>query len=206
MSNNSKLILVTGVPCSGKTSLIKELRKTFDFTFIEVDDIKDGIFGKKPRIGNTYKALKLKVKAITENIINTNLSIGNNVVVENTFWDEVQNPNWYKRFKYKNIYIIRCIASKEQIFKRLKLRNLKRDINKIKNIESFNNWLIDEPIDVDMSIGIKVKTENMNKTLQRIKEYTKMKELNNKQYFKCYRCGTSILSEDMIFGCPNCGE
>lgn len=171
-----KLVLITGVPGSGKTTLIKNILKTREGIYLQVDDIKDGLFGDKDRDSQDYLIFKPSVHKITNNIIKTNIEIGHTVFVENTFHDEVIYLDWWKRFnniiESKNIFIIRCIVSSSKaLFDRLKLRNLKRDQSKIYNSSSFCQFLDKENVLVDMNKGIVVDTENMKKAVSKSISY-----------------------------------
>jgi adenylate kinase family enzyme len=173
-NTKNKLILVTGAPGSGKSTLIKELSKYITFSLIEADCIKDAIYGEEDRLCSGYRKIKGNIRAIINNLIQSNIQHSANVIVENTFWEEVTNPDWYLHFTHiieeQDIKIIRCIVPELILFNRLKGRRLRRDENKIRTIDHFYIWLQKEPIRVKMKKGIEIDTTNLEEaTIEAIK-------------------------------------
>ena len=142
-----KLIIITGVPCSGKSSVSREILKNFKAMYIDKDMINDGFtleresqFYQKIREG-TYKAI--------DNIAGENLLYGNNVLIDGTFSTEIQNKKWFDRYAKlakdtrSDLRLIRCIAPQELIKRRLKQRGFDKDKPKLK---AFDEFLDREPI------------------------------------------------------------
>ena len=142
-----KLIIITGVPCSGKSSISKEILKNFSAMYMDKDMINDGFtlgresqFYQKVREG-TYKAI--------DNIARENLMYGNNVLIDGTFSTEIQNKSWFNRYTKlaketrSDLRLIRCVAPQELIKKRLMQRGFVKDKSKL---NAFNEFLEKEPI------------------------------------------------------------
>jgi len=156
------LIIVNGVPGSGKSYFIKnKLRKIFENAFyISWDDLKAPFIDDRDRSDKNYQqVIKPALQKIENNLITRN--IYHHIIIEGTYWDKVQNPNWIENYFYyidKSLQI-RCIASEETIKQRLGSRGYKRDDNKIKDEKSWQAFLIKEPIKITGFKGLEMNTD-----------------------------------------------
>jgi len=155
------LIVLTGIPGSGKTTLGNKIASKYGFVFVKKDDIQNALVGDIDRSDldsdSIYKALY--------NIVKTNIVNGNKVIVEGTFHKTIKNPGWDKKYKelayqYNIKYLpLRCIASEETIKQRLIDRGLERDKNKLENFSSWRVFLKKEPIYPEKYTGKFFNTE-----------------------------------------------
>ncbi|MEC9284313.1 MAG: ATP-binding protein [Bdellovibrionota bacterium] len=80
--NNSKLFLLAGKICSGKSSLAKKLVKANDAIFISQDDLLSNLFPEEIKSLEDYsKSLRKLISAISPLLIDI-LSKNNNVVLD----------------------------------------------------------------------------------------------------------------------------
>ncbi|HZI47077.1 MAG TPA: AAA family ATPase [Pyrinomonadaceae bacterium] len=114
MSDKPKLVIVTGRPGSGKTTLAKELGKLIYFPLVSRDEIKEGYV-------NTFKvkhdelpehtnktASEVFFKSI-ELLLTNNVS----VIAEAAFQHQVWQPQITKFAKYSEVILIVCEVDPE---------------------------------------------------------------------------------------------
>jgi len=166
----SKLVVVTGVPCSGKSTFIKELVKLTGnkYFYLNQDDIKQAFWGDKSRLCNEYILnIRPKVLQATRNIIERNIDAGNSVILEATFWYLLKDPEWYTKLAHilldvsriEDVKFVRCIAREEIIKERMEIRGYKRDRDKLVSLEIWKEWLEKEPIYLKYPYGYEVNTD-----------------------------------------------
>ncbi len=187
----ARLILITGIPGSGKTTLStgiynksgKQLQpgllNAIQATYINKDAINDA-FSREKRSGKTYDLLRSGVYKAMDNLARQNLLFGNTVIIEATYQSEIQKPSWLKRYKKiaKELRIklkpIRCIAPENIIKQRLTERNLKRDQHKI-SPAGWKKFLKKEPINVPWpKDGLIIDTsQNFQNNLKTVLDFLK---------------------------------
>jgi len=123
---NIILIVISGPPCTGKTTLGNKIAEQFDLPFVSKDDIKELLFdslGIKDRewsrqLGiSSYRLLYYFIEAI--------LRAGNSLIVESNFQDEYdseQFQNLMKNYGFTTLQI-QCKTKGEVLFKRFKKRS-----------------------------------------------------------------------------------
>ncbi len=125
MKNQPTLILVLGLPGSGKTTLAKKISKELGLTLLVKDDLKVMLFdvyGWKDR-EESMKAGTASYK-IMDYIIEEQLRCGNSLVVESTFnpaYDDAKFKKWQEKYgaQYAQIY---CYADADTIRQRFRER------------------------------------------------------------------------------------
>lgn len=126
MNNKPKLVIVTGRPGSGKTTLSKELGKILYSPVVNRDEIKEGYV-------NTFNIKHDKLPKDTNKIVseiffkNIELLLSNkvSVVAEAAFQHKIWEPEIIKFKNYSDIFIIYCEIDADVAAK----RHLERGIN-----------------------------------------------------------------------------
>lgn len=124
MSKNS-LIIITGLPCTGKTTLGEKLAKEFRLPFICKDDIKELLFGNlgwedrewSKKIGKSSYDL---LYYMTESV----LSAGKALIIETNFNPKFDGKKLLDlKEKYNFVpFQVRCFTDGEILFDRFKKR------------------------------------------------------------------------------------
>lgn len=155
-----KLILVCGIPGSGKTTLAKKIVENMNAFFIDKDDVQDSLTTN--RSGEYYESIRLSTYEIMYVTAASNIKLGKNVVMTAPLVKEMQSDGWRGWFKRyiksinADLRLIWCFADEKTIKKRLKKRGYHRDFEKLMNWEEF---LEREPICIDISFNhIKIDT------------------------------------------------
>lgn len=156
-----QLILVTGVGGSGKTVLCQELcQRIPGLNYVSKDQIADQFTDKR---GEDYqKTVRDKVYALLHAAIKEKLALQTgSVLVDASCWKEIQaGPQWVNPYRVlaeqygMRLRIIRVVLSEEDLRRNItQKRRSTYDDHKLKNPESWRNWLQKEPIHVDMPEG-----------------------------------------------------
>jgi predicted kinase len=91
-----RLIIITGHPGSGKSTIARQLAERYQLLLISKDALKERIFDT---LGTSDKARSLRVSAtshrIMDDIVEQELALGHSVIVESNFKVELDS----KRFK-----------------------------------------------------------------------------------------------------------
>ena len=119
------LIIITGMPGTGKTTLGKELSAKYKIPFISKDALKDRMFDT---LGWSDKAWSLKVSAaahrIMDDMVAQELEAGHSVIVESNFKPEIDSMRFRNiQGKYQcRIVQVLCWAEGETVFRRFMAR------------------------------------------------------------------------------------
>ncbi|MEK7153176.1 MAG: ATP-binding protein [Patescibacteria group bacterium] len=172
MKKQPALILVLGMPGSGKTTLATRLSKELTLPLISKDDIKVMLFdvyGWKDR--EWSKMAGQASYEIMDYFIVGQLRVGNSIIVESPFNPEFANAkfrNWQQEYdvRYAQIY---CYADADVIRQRFRNRALSdsRHVSSVEGeagLRDLENHIQRgvEPIDVDGTL-IKVDTTDFSK-------------------------------------------
>lgn len=119
MSKN--LIIITGHPGSGKTTLAKRMADEWKLVYISKDALKERIFDG---LGSSDKAWSLKVSGVAHRImddtVRQELGAGHSIIVESNFKPEIDSERFsaiVKEFGAECVQIL-CKASGDVLFER----------------------------------------------------------------------------------------
>lgn len=115
------LVIITGHPGSGKTSIAKRLSEQYHTAFVSKDALKERIFDA---LGSDDKAWSLKVSGashrIMDDVVGQILQSGNSVIVESNFKPEVDSERFTaitEKHHAKCVQIL-CFADGNTLFER----------------------------------------------------------------------------------------
>jgi predicted kinase len=115
------LIISTGHPGSGKTSIAKRLSKQYHTAFVSKDALKERIFDA---LGSDDKTWSLKVSGashrIMDDVVGQILQSGNSVIVESNFKPEIDSERFTaitEKYNAKCVQIL-CFADGNTLFER----------------------------------------------------------------------------------------
>lgn len=120
------LIIITGLPGTGKTTLGKKLAEEFRLPFICRDDIKESLFNS---LGWSDREWSIKLGVASYKLLYQNieslLSAGVPFIVESNFkpaYDNDRFLNLKKKYDFETFQIV-CTANGEILFERFKIRS-----------------------------------------------------------------------------------
>lgn len=114
------LIIICGLPGTGKTTLAKALAKKFHLTHISTDIIRKKHFKHR----EYSKKEKMKVYSLVFSEAEKELVVGKNIALDGTFYKSTLRKTAYslaKKYKTK-FFIIECTISENEIKKRIEKR------------------------------------------------------------------------------------
>ena len=120
------LIIITGLPGTGKTSLGKEIASNFNLPFISKDAFKEILFdvlGSKDR--EWSKKIGMASYDILYHITEENLKANKSLIIETNFDPSFANKKIHEFTKKYNFtpFQIRCITNGKILFQRFKERS-----------------------------------------------------------------------------------
>lgn len=122
----NKIVIITGLPASGKTTIGKELAKRMNILFLSKDDIKELMFdglGWKDR--EWSKKIGLMSYDMLYYFSGTLLKVNTSFMLESNFKPEFDNPKFValkEKYDFDVIQIL-CKADGEVLFERFKKRS-----------------------------------------------------------------------------------
>lgn len=120
------LIIISGLPCTGKTTLGRKIAKEFRLPFISKDDIKESLFDD---LGWTDREWSKKIGAASYKLLyyymDSLLSAGIPFIVESNFKPEFENEkflNLKEKYGFEPFQIL-CKTNGEILLERFKARS-----------------------------------------------------------------------------------
>ena len=127
MGNELKLIIITGLPGSGKTSIARVLQHTLTLPLISKDSIKEVLFDELGYSGRDWsKKIGQATFALMDVQIKELLSRHVSIIVEANFkpdFDSEKFQSWIDTYNCSAIQIV-CKADNEVLFDRFRQRAL----------------------------------------------------------------------------------
>ena len=120
------LIIVSGAPCTGKTTLANKIADQFHLPLVSKDDIKESLFhslGTKDR--EWSKQLGISSYRLLYYFMESIIRVGHSLIVESNFqdqYDSEQFQNMIKKYGVTPIQI-QCKTKGEVLFERFKERS-----------------------------------------------------------------------------------
>ena len=151
MVTKSEFVMVCGVAGSGKTTLAKNLVRSYDAVYLDKDDVQDAF--TKERSGIFYQSILEPTYQAVYNVAHANLDLGKNVVLVAPFVGSMQNKTWRDYMTYladdsdSVIKVIWCYANEQTIKERLRSRGCERDLEKLGN---WNEFIRREPLKIEV--------------------------------------------------------
>jgi len=162
MLDRPTLILVMGVPASGKTTLSKEILKRIGAVYLDNNFLADAFF-PSTRTDPKYRELRPALYRALYRITEENLLIGNSVLLDVPHVTQMQDLRWREslsdlvRRTSASLVIVRCLCSESTLRQRIKDRGEKRDQWKL---DHWGEFMAQEPIEIEIPFQhIDINTE-----------------------------------------------
>lgn len=144
----STLIIVTGLPGTGKTSLAQFLSEELNLPFVSKDRVKELLFDS---LGWNDREWSKKVGHATYGILDyfveEELKVGHSLILESNFKPEFDNEKfrqWQNKYDYRSVQVI-CYAEGDVLYERFKFRALSGERHPghddANNLEEFKDTL-----------------------------------------------------------------
>ncbi|MGL5875727.1 MAG: AAA family ATPase [Xenococcaceae cyanobacterium] len=122
---NNVLIIISGLPCTGKTTLARKIARQFSIPLISKDDLKESLFdslGWQDR--NWSRKLGIASYNLLDRLIESQVSFGRSLIVESNFMPQFSTQKFLNlKQKYAlRIIQIYCQAEAIVLFERFKQR------------------------------------------------------------------------------------
>ena len=167
-----KILIVNGLPASGKTTLAKQISKDLEIPVIFKDQIKEDLFDSlnlEPS-RDLSKKLGLKAFRVMFEELDQKLSQNQSLILEANFKPEFDDQNFKNILcKYPHhLFQINCIADPKILFERFKTRSLKKrhpvhcDSENLQEWENFFKKNMFQPLNLQSKI-INLYTDDFSK-------------------------------------------
>ncbi|PKL37025.1 hypothetical protein CVV38_04020 [Candidatus Peregrinibacteria bacterium HGW-Peregrinibacteria-1] len=120
------LLIITGLPCSGKTTLSRKIAKELCIPLISRDHIKESLFDSLG-VGDREWSKKLGLASykVLYQLLDSFLKVGQSVIVESNFnpeFDKDKFLNLQEKYKFSTLQIM-CNTDGKILFERFKKRS-----------------------------------------------------------------------------------
>ena len=122
---HSTLIIVTGRPAAGKSTLAKWLSQELKLPLVSKDSIREALFD---RLGWKDRKWAQKLGQASVDVMfyfaRAALEVGQSIIMDNSFYPPVSNPGFQalkEQYRAESIQIV-CDSDRETLFQRFKLR------------------------------------------------------------------------------------
>jgi predicted kinase len=135
------LVLLAGVAGSGKSTVARGLLQHLHAVYLDNNFIADAFF-PDTRHGLEYRRLRPRMYRALYRIAGENLSLGNSVLLDAPHIRQSRSTYWYQSMRSlargagAELVMIRCVASEQEIRRRLEARGKPRDQWKLQNWET----------------------------------------------------------------------
>lgn len=121
---HSNIILISGAPCTGKTTLAKKLIRKFNFPLISKDQIREVLFDNFDYLDQiNYKGISTANYALMELFATSIVSAGDSFIMETVFNEKLNNRLRELKKEYKaNIIEVNLYAEPEILYERFEKR------------------------------------------------------------------------------------
>ncbi|NQU99955.1 MAG: AAA family ATPase [Parcubacteria group bacterium] len=168
----SLIIIISGPPCTGKTTLGKKIAEKFSLPFISKDDIKESLFDDLGWSDREWsKKLGMASYSILYYTVESLLQSNTSFIIESNFKPEFENKKFVvlrKKYNFKSLQIL-CKTEGKILFERFKKRSESSDRhlghNDSKNYDEFKDILLKgklEPLEISGDI-MEIDTTNFAK-------------------------------------------
>ena len=171
---DSVLILVTGIPGVGKSTLGRQIASAFNIMYIDYDTVCQPFLTEiwqRQESPDTYAQFCLDWREASYgtfwNPLLENFSLGRHAVASAPLSKERANPTFFTEFRERtasrfSVLNVHLEASKEFVMERLIERGEQRDLEKIDNWDEFHAlyhqiplaWDVDRIVHITMTAGI----------------------------------------------------
>ena len=164
------IIIVSGLPGSGKTFLARKLSKKINAVLLSTDKIRKEII-QKPKYSLWERALVYNVLFLIAKYL---LSAGTNCILDGTFNRKISRDEAIEKLdsERNDIYIIECICPEDIIFSRLQSRKRDysdADISVYLKMKKFYEKMSEKHLTIDTS-------KSLEKNLEKIMNFIGQKE------------------------------
>lgn len=168
--DRTTLVLVVGVAGVGKDRFCRALLKRVALTYIDKDTLTERL-SPDSRSGYEYEAIRDRIYDTMWDLVETNLSVGNSVLVDAPHVKQLQQDSWRSKLKTLSnrtnatVRIVRLVCSRDELRRRLQERGLRRDDEKLSDFPGFLKrepiWfpIVLDHIDIDTEQDLETNAE-----------------------------------------------
>jgi len=173
--SSTRLLLIMGVPGSGKSSLAKDIVEMYQVLYLDNNFFADA-FSRESRTSAEYIAIRPAIYEAVYRVCSENLLVGNSVLLDIPHVTQSRDPAWRDRISQMAIdsnsvlKIVRCFCSEATLLARIRSRGEPRDNWKLQHWAQF---LSEEPIRFFVPFQhLDVNTDDPHSTnISRVLEY-----------------------------------